>query len=146
MLTQKSHGYQPQNIRQAQMPRLLNILGYEDNYTTWRNAQYGHRSPFSGQVPGSWWTRNEEKLDWILTDIHESYSQQAKRIRTDLVPNHTRAVELNLAWGKVRKLFAQRGLTYEGGREVSVRRMWKSIRQYHRKTAARRAMPQGEAR
>jgi hypothetical protein len=60
---------------------------------------------------GTFWIRNEAKLDFILHDAHRLYRAAMKVCHPDLKNGSAkRAASLNQAWQRVKKLFAQRGI------------------------------------
>jgi hypothetical protein len=63
----------------------------------------------------SFWTRHESELHDILAEAHGRYHALAKAIRTDRTENHGQAVALNVAWHRVKVLFARKGVVWTKG-------------------------------
>lgn len=60
---------------------------------------------------GLFWTRPEGELLSILEEARRLYRQSMKQLHPDKFGSHEQATALNMAWCRIKKLYAKRGLT-----------------------------------
>lgn len=97
----------------CQVLNLFDVLGvrrvgaFETCRKRWRRGVLSRRT-----ARGSWWLRHAAELEWLLKDLHAAYQKAVQRAHPDKPGgSHEAAVQVNYAWEKVRRLFAQRGVT-----------------------------------
>jgi hypothetical protein len=108
--------------RRPHITRLLVQLGFQpERVMRTRWAQTHDPSAFNPLTQRrrgrcqSFWTHHESELHEILAEAHGRYHELAKTIRTDLTENHRKAVALNVAWQRVKALFARKGIVWTKG-------------------------------
>lgn len=60
---------------------------------------------------GTFWVRNEPQLLDILRAARSAWRAQIKRLHPDRGGDQARAAELNVAWDRIRRRFARRGIS-----------------------------------
>jgi hypothetical protein len=58
---------------------------------------------------GTYWYRNEGKLEYLLKDARELFRARMKQIHPDIGGSNDETVQLNQAWTRIQKLFARHG-------------------------------------
>ena len=100
------------DIKRAKMPKLLTIIGYDhkEAYSQdWRT--YGPcRPPETSHIGRNFWGEHEGELHEVGWELHQRYRQTIKRVHPDITHDTEEAVRVNLAYAKIRKLFALRGV------------------------------------